>query len=65
MEIENAILQDLERFGKERGFSTWPWKSLDFCVEKFLIICICYVCHFTNSNAKHNPPKNYKMYHSK
>ena len=34
MEIENAIFQDLESFGKEMIFKNHYGKLLDFCSEK-------------------------------
>ena len=34
MEIENAIFQDLESFGKEMIFYSGYGKGLDFCMEK-------------------------------
>ena len=46
MEIENAILQDLESFRKERLFQHGYERVLDFCLEKLLSIFICYVCSF-------------------
>ena len=35
MEIEIAIFQDLESFGKERIFYNGYGKVLDFCLEKY------------------------------
>ena len=35
MKIENAIFQDLERFGKERIFKNWYERALDFCLDTF------------------------------
>ena len=35
MEIENAIFQDLESFGKKKIFKMDMAKFLDFCLEKF------------------------------
>ena len=56
MEIENAIFQDLECFGKERIFkmaleiySIFIWKSSKNILEEIVALCrikhrICYVC---------------------
>ena len=71
MEIENAIIQDLGSFEKERIFKMdmakfWiVWKSsknilkwiwLSFVLNTVYIMFV----HFNIHNAKHNPPNNDK-----
>ena len=38
MEIKNTIFQYMESFGKEKGFSKWPWKSCGFLFAKVVKI---------------------------
>ena len=67
MEIKNVMFQDLESFGKERGFSEWPWKSFGFLLGKILEMFLNGCAFFSKAHPLRNisrifPSKNPKLF---
>ena len=67
MEIENAIFQDLESFGKEKFFKVamekfWICARDNSKISRNVLETLYEMfVHFTICNKRHNPQKNHKM----